>query len=215
MSDLLIRQDVLRELEYEPSIDANHIGVMVNDGVVTLTGYVESFAEKTSAELATRRVRGVRAIAEHLEVRFPERKKHADDEIATRALDIISWDTTLPDGAIDVKVEGGCVTLSGEVRWHFQRLAAENAVQKLGGVREVRNLLTIKPATNVGNIKDRIAQALQRRAELSAKTINVAVFGHTVRLEGKVNGETERQLAAQVAWSVPGVTHVENPISLS
>lgn len=115
MSDLLIRQDVLTELEYEPSINANHIGVTVDNGVVTLTGYVESYVEKASAEAATRRVRGVRAIAEHLEVRYPERKKHADDEIASRALDIIAWDTALPDGAIDVKVELGCVTLYGQV----------------------------------------------------------------------------------------------------
>ncbi|MGV2130762.1 BON domain-containing protein [Agrobacterium vitis] len=210
MSDLLIRQDVLTELEYEPSINANHIGVTVDNGVVTLTGYVESYVEKASAEAATHRVRGVRAIAEHLEVRYPERKKHADDEIASRALDIIAWDTALPDGAIDVKVELGCVTLSGQVPWHFQRLAAEEAVQKLGGVREVRNLLKIRPTAQVSDIQSRIEKALKRQAEIEADAIKVVVSGETVTLEGKVHAVKERLLAAQMAWSVPGVTHVDN-----
>lgn len=149
MSDLLIRQDVLTELEFEPSVNAANIGVAVENGVATLTGHVESYVEKAAAEAATRRVKGVRAIAEHIEVRFPGRKKRADDEIAARALDIIAWDTALPDGAIDVKVERGCVMLSGEVRWHFQRLAAEEAVKKLGGVTKVRNLLTIRPTAQI------------------------------------------------------------------
>lgn len=214
MSNLLIRQDVLTELDYEPSVNANHIGVTVEDGVVTLTGYVESYAEKVSAEAATRRVRGVRAIAERLQVRRPERKKHADDEIAARALDIISWDTALPDAAIDVKVEHGCVTLTGEVPWHFQRLAAEEAVQKLGGVTEVRNLLTIRPTAHVSDIKDRIERALERQAEMDAAAITVLVSGQSVTLEGQVRAVSEQNLATQTAWSVPGVGQVRNRLTV-
>ncbi|MBP2562436.1 osmotically-inducible protein OsmY [Neorhizobium galegae] len=215
MSDLLIRQDVLTELEFEPSVNAANIGVAVENGVATLTGHVESYVEKAVAEAAARRVTGVRAIAEHIEVRYPERKKRADDEIAARALDIISWDTALPDGAIDVKVERGCVTLSGEVRWHFQRLAAEAAVNKLGGVTEVRNLLTIRPTAQVPDIKGRIERALARNAEVEAEAIRVAVSGHTVTLEGTVHGVKERQVAEYAAWSAPSVTAVDNRLTVA
>ncbi|WP_429925694.1 BON domain-containing protein (plasmid) [Agrobacterium vitis] len=215
MSDLLIRQDVLDELEFEPSVNAANIGVAVENGIVTLTGHVESYMEKAAAETAARRVQGVRAIAEHIEVRYPERKKRADDEIAARALDIIAWDTALPDGAIDVRVERGCVTLGGEVQWHFQRLAAEDAVRKLGGVREVRNLLTIRPIAQVPDIKDRIERALERSAEVEANAIRVEVSGHTVTLEGSVHAVKERQMAEQAAWSVPSVTAVDNRLTVA
>jgi osmotically-inducible protein OsmY len=119
MSDLEIRRDILDELEFDPSVDAANIGVSVENGVVTLSGHVKSYAEKMAAEAIAQRVKGVRAIAEEIDVRWPEQKKHADDGIAARALDIIAWDTALPDGAIDIKVQRGWVTLSGEVRWHF------------------------------------------------------------------------------------------------
>ncbi|MBB5575928.1 MULTISPECIES: BON domain-containing protein [Rhizobium] len=214
MNDLSLRQDVLDELEFEPSIDAANIGVTVENGVVTLTGHVNSYAEKSAADAAVRRVKGVRAIAQEIEVRYAERKKHADDEIAARALDIIEWDTALPEGVIDVEVQRGWVTLSGEVRWHFQRIAAENAVKKLGGVVGVTNLLTIRPAAVVSDIKSRIEGALRRYAEVEASRIRVNVVDGRVVLEGGVHAWTERSAAEQAAWSIPGVTAVENHLSI-
>lgn len=215
MSDLKIRQDVIDELEFEPSIDAANIGVSVEDGVVTLSGHVGSYAEKNTAEIAARRVRGVRAIAEEIEIRFAERKKHADDEIAARALDIIAWDTALPDGAVDVKVQRGWVTLSGEVRWHFQKMAAENAVKKLGGVVGVSNQLTIRPTTSVSDVKSRIEEALRRNAEVEAGHIRVEVRDSKVTLQGNIRNWSERSVAERAAWSVPGVLAVDNRLSIT
>ncbi|WP_454854545.1 BON domain-containing protein [Rhizobium binxianense] len=214
MSDSNIRQDVLDELEFEPSIDAANIGVAVEDGIVTLTGHVASYAEKTTAEAATRRVKGVRAIAEEIEVRYPERKKHADDEIAARALKIISWDTALPDAAINVTVQRGCVTLTGEVPWHFQRIAAEGAVRRLGGVVVVVNRLTVRPTVNITDIRSRIESALQRNAEIEADGVHVDVSNGKVGLRGNVHSWNERRAAEHAAWSAPGVTMVENFITV-
>jgi osmotically-inducible protein OsmY len=210
MSDLEIRRDILDELEFDPSVDAANIGVSVENGVVTLSGHVKSYAEKMAAEAIAQRVKGVRAIAEEIDVRWPEQKKHADDEIAARALDIIAWDTALPDGAIDIKVQRGWVTLSGEVRWHFQRMAAENVVKKLGGVLGVTNYLTIRQLVGMSDIKDRIEQALRRNAEIEADGITVRVSDSKVILEGDVHAWNERQAVEQAAWSVPGVAVVEN-----
>jgi osmotically-inducible protein OsmY len=210
MSDLEIRRDILDELEFDPSVDAANIGVSVENGVVTLSGHVKSYAEKMAAEAIAQRVKGVRAIAEEIDVRWPEQKKHADDGIAARALDIIAWDTALPDGAIDIKVQRGWVTLSGEVRWHFQRMAAENAVKKLGGVLGVTNYLTIRQLVGMSDIKDRIEQALRRNAEIEADGITVRVSDSKVILKGDVHAWNERQAVEQAAWSVPGVAVVEN-----
>lgn len=215
MSDQSLRQDVIDELEFEPSLDAANIGVAVENGIVMLSGHVSSYAEKIAAESAAKRVKGVRAIAEEVEVRYPERKRHADDEIAARALDIIAWHTALPDDAIDVKVEKGRVTLSGEVRWHFQKMAAENAVKKLGGVAAVTNLLTIRPVASVPDVKDRIEDALRRNAEVEASQIRVNVVDNKVILEGGVRAWNERAVAERAAWSVPGVVAVENHLSIS
>ena len=215
MDDLSLRQDVIDELQFEPSVDAANIGVSVENGVVTLSGHVGSYAEKLAAESATRRVRGVRAIAEEIEVRYAGRKMHADDEIASRALDIIEWDTALPDGAIDVRVQHGWVTLSGEVPWHFQRMAAENAVKKLGGVTGVSNLLTIRPSALIADIKGRIEGALRRNAEVEANRIRVDVTEGRVALEGAVHAWSERSAAERAVWSVPGVVTVENRLTIA
>ena len=208
--DLVLRQDVLDELEFEPSIDAADIGVTVKDGVVTLIGHVRSYAEKVAAERAVQRVKGVRAIAEELEVRYPERKKTADDEIAKRALAIISWDTTIPDDVIQVKVQAGWITLSGEVDWHFQKRAVEDAVRKLTGVVGVTNLLVVRPRIQADDVKHRIEEALKRNAAIEAGTIRVGVSGGKVTLAGQVHAWYERGVAERAAWAVPGVTAVED-----
>jgi osmotically-inducible protein OsmY len=213
MDDLTLREQVLDELEFEPSIDAAHIGVSVRDGVVTLTGHVGAYFEKVAAESAVKRVRGVRAIAQDIQVRRPERKKWADDEIAGRAVKILSWDTTIPDGQIMVKVDNGWITLSGGVDWHFQRAAAEAAVTKLGGVVGVSNLINVR-AAKASDVKMRVQKALERSAVIEADRIRVKVIGGAVMLDGKVRDWRERAVAEAAAWGVPGVTEVQDALAI-
>ena len=211
MGDLQLRQDVVDELEYEPSIDAAHIGVAVDKGVVTLTGHVASYAEKQAAIAAVRRIKGVRAIADEIEVRYPSDKKASDDEIAKRAIDILDWDTMVPSGSIQVMVHDGWITLTGSVDWHYQRKHAEEDVRKLSGVRGVINTVEIKPSVQAEDVKRKIEQALKRYAEIDANAIRVTVpERNKVVLEGKVGTWDERHAVVTAAWSAPGVQSVED-----
>ena len=214
MRDIQLRQEVLDELEFDPVIDAAHIGVTVDGGVVTLTGHVSSYAEKLAAEAAARRVRGVRAIAEEIEVRYPGHKQTSDDEIARRALSILRWDVFVPHEAIKLTVHKGLVTLAGEVQRYFQKRAAETAIRKLSGVTGVVNDITIKPTANVANIKGKIEDALKRHAEVEAKGIRVTVLNDEVTLDGKVDSWDERQAVISAAWSAPGVRLVEDNLTV-
>jgi osmotically-inducible protein OsmY len=214
MSDISLRQDVMDELEFEPSLDATHIGVIVENGIVTLTGHVKTYMEKLKAEEVVRRVKGVYGIAEELEVRYPSDKKTADDEIARRALDIINWGTTIPPGKIQVSVQAGWVTLSGEVDWYYQKTSAEDAVHRLSGVTGITNLLTIKPQPQVSDVKVRIENALKRNAELESGQIHVSVAGNKVILNGSVKSWPERLAAENAAWAAPGVTMVEDRLHI-
>jgi len=214
MSDITLRQNVLDELEFEPSLDAANIGVAVEDGVVTLTGHVGSYAEKVAAEHVVQRVRGVRAVAQEIEVRYAADKKTADDQIAKRALDIIAWDTTVPEDKVMVKVENGWITLTGEVAWQFQRTAAEHAVRRLTGVVGVTNLMTVRPHVDAAGVKHRIEDALKRNAELEAGAIRVNVVGGKVTLEGNVRAWHERAVAERAAWAAPGVNAVEDHLTV-
>jgi osmotically-inducible protein OsmY len=214
MDDLSLRDYVLSELEFEPSVNAAHIGVAVDDGVVTLSGHVGSYAEKLAAEKIVQHLKSVRAIAEEIEVRLPSDRKTGDDQIAQRALDIIAWDTTIPDDKVMIKVQKGWITLSGEVDWYFQRNAAEAAVRKLSGVTGITNLIAIKPRVQAGDIKQRIEKALKRNAELEAENIRVVVSGGRVTLEGQVNAWHERAVAERAAWAAPGVVSVVDHLAL-
>lgn len=215
MSDKILQQAVTDELTWEPSIDSQHIGVAVEDGVVTLTGHVASYTERFAAEKAVKRVKGVRAIAEKIEIRFPNDKKTWDDQIAKRALDVIAWDSTIPKDRILVKVQNGFVTLTGEVDWFYQRDNAEAAVRKLTGVKELSNEIKVKPQVRVTDIKQRIENALKRNAEVEADAIKVTVQDGRVILDGKVKAWYERDLAERTAWSAPGVISVEDRISIN
>jgi hyperosmotically inducible protein len=211
MFDKTLRQDVLDELDFDPSLDSTNIGVTVHDGVATLSGFVSSYAQKLAAVSATRRVKGVQAIADEIVVRHPEDKKTSDDQIAKRALDILKWDVLVPPGAIDVTVRNGMVTLSGEVRWHYQRSSAESDVRKLSGVQAVLNNIAIKPQPIAANVRDKIESALRRSAEIEAKEIKVRVAeGGEVYLDGRVHSLKESMAAANAAWAAPGVAQVHN-----
>jgi osmotically-inducible protein OsmY len=214
MSDRLLKQAVEDELEWEPSIDAEHIGVAVDDGIVTLSGHVGSYAEKFAVEKAVKRVKGVRGIAEEIVIRFPGDKQTADDQIAKRALDIIAWDSTIPKDRVQVKVQDGFVTLTGEVDWFFQRDDAESAVRKLSGIKGIANEIRVKPQVAAADVRQRIENALKRNAEVEAGAIRVSVQNGRVTLDGKVKAFYERDLIERTAWSAPGVTSVEDRISI-
>ncbi len=213
--DLLLQQRVIDELEFEPSVNAAHIGVSVRDGVVTLSGHVESYVEKFAAEHAARRVRGVKAIAQELEVRLRFEHKTDDDEIAARAVRFLDWDVAIPPGRISVKVEHGIVTLNGTVDWAYQRAEAEYDVRKLTGVKGVINDIMVVPITNVEDVRAKIRAALERNAEVEASSITVSVAEGKVTLGGRVKAWTEREAAERAAWSAPGVRQVEDHIELA
>jgi osmotically-inducible protein OsmY len=212
ISDHQLQQDVLDELEFEPRVNAAHIGVGVNAGVVTLTGFVPSYAEKAAAERAVWRVKGVKAIAEEIRIRLPEDKKTADEEIAARAINILQWRVGLPADRIGIKVEKGMVTLTGDLDWQYQKAEAAAAVQHLSGVTAVINDIRIRPGVSLPEIKDKIDKALRRSAELDASRITIRTDGSEIVLGGKVHAWFERDIAERAAWAVPGVTEVSNQI---
>lgn len=215
MNDNQLKQDIIDELDFEPSIDAANIGVSVDDGVVTLTGHVVSYAQKVTAEDVVRRVKGVKGIAQEIEIRLPGGNRTADDEIAKRALNLIQWNTVVPDDAVQVKVQKGWVTLTGNVEWQYQKSAAANAVRELAGVSGISNMIEVKPRASAFDIKKRIEEALKRNAEVEAKAINVDVSEGRVKLEGRVHAWAERSAVERAAWSAPGVRTVEDHIKIS
>ena len=213
--DLKLQQRVIDELEFDPRVNAAHIGVSVRQGVVSLNGHVENYVEKYAAERAARRVRGVKAVAEEIEVRLPSDKKTGDDEIAARAVRMLAWDVAVPLGGIQVKVEHGVVTLSGEVDWAYQRAEAEYDVRKLGGVKAVINVIGVRPQINVSDVRAQIRAAFERSADLDADDINVNVTDGKVVLSGNVRSWIEREEAARAAWSAPGVVAVDDQIQIT
>jgi len=210
----LLQQAVLAELNWEPSVTAAHIGVAADAGVVTLSGHVESFAQKHAAEAAVRRVKGVKAVAEEIEVRLPHETRRSDEEIAGAAIGRFEWDVSIPRDTIKVTVDKGWVTLTGEVDWHYQRDAAVMDVRALFGVRGVSNQVTIKPAVNPSNISNDIVHALRRSLLSDPRAIAVSAQGGTVRLTGTVHSWHDRQVAAATAWAAPGAIAVENDIAV-
>ncbi len=213
--DQTLQQRVMDELGFDPTVDAAHIGVAARQGVVTLSGHVDSYAAKYAAERAARRVAGVKAIAEELEVRLPSDRKTGDDEIAARAIKMLEWDVVIPPGNVSVKVERGVVTLTGEVEWAYQRAEAEYDVRKLGGVQLVVNQIRLRTQAQPDDVRAKIVAAFERTAEHDAGAVSVDVRGGTVILGGKVQSWIERDEALRAAWSVPGVTSVEDHILIA
>ena len=211
-SDSQLQQDVMDELQWEPRVHHANIGVAAKDGVITLSGFVASYAEKIAAEKAARRVKGVRGLAEEIEVRLDSDAKTADPEIAKRIADMFDWSALIPKHKIDVKVEHGWVTLTGTVDGYYQRKSAGDLVSRISGVKGVSNQIGIKAVPSPADVKDRIMAAFRRNADLDASTITVAADGNTVRLGGKVHAWYERQIAERAAWSAPGVSRVEDNI---
>ena len=211
-TDLELQKDVIEELKWESSIKASDIGVSVTNGVVTLSGYVDSFTKKKAAENAALRVAGVSAVAEDIVVRLGATDKKSDTEVAQAIITAIRWNNIIDENKIKVKVESGWVTLEGEVEWSFEKNAIEHTVENLIGVRGVSNLITISSKLKTNDIKQKITAAFHRSATLDANNIIVDSVGNTVILRGVVRSYAEKQDALRVAWNAPGVTKVDNKL---
>jgi osmotically-inducible protein OsmY len=213
-TDIQLKDDVTKELEWDPSINASQVGVAVKKGVVTLTGHLDTFAEKYAVERAVGRVAGVQAIAVELDVKLEPGHKRSDTEIAVAAESALKWHSGIPEGQIHVKVEKGWVTLKGEVDWDYQRKNAEKAVRSLVGVVGVSNGMTLKVTVTPANVATRIRDALTRHAEREANHLEVLVKGSTVTLRGEVDSLVERAAAFNAAWAAPGISTVVNEIKV-
>ncbi len=210
-----LQQAVLAELAWEPSVTAAHLGVSANAGVVTLTGHVEAYAEKMAAEQAALRVRGVKAVAEEIEVRLPFDRKRGDDDIAAAALERLAWSAGVPADRFAVKVERGWVTLSGVADWYYQKEEAGADVRRLMGVVGLSNQITVKPRVDTSSLSDDINQALHRSWFFNASNLHVSAQGGHVHLTGTVGSQHDRQSAAATAWAAPGATDVVNDITVN
>jgi osmotically-inducible protein OsmY len=211
--DIDLRKDVLEELEFDPSIDARTIGVGIEGGIIQLTGHVGSYADKTNAEKIVKRVHGVQGVANDLEVKLPIFWERDDVDIARSAVNALEWNVAIPKNRIKVSVSSGWVTLEGDVEWHYQKRAAENAVDVLAGVRGVSNNINVKVReTRVEDVKNKIEAALKRNAEIDSKQIVVQANEGRVTLSGTVRSWVERQDAVNAAWSAPGVMNVVDQI---
>jgi osmotically-inducible protein OsmY len=210
--DSELQRAVLAELGWEPSVTAAHIGVTAPSGVVTLTGHVESFAEKHAAEQAAWRVKGVRAVAEDIEVRLAFERQRGDEDVAAAVLESLAWDVSVPPGSIRVRVEAGWVTMTGEMDWFFQKDAAEQDVRRLAGVVGLSNQVVVRARVEVPDLAERILHALNRSWFFDGNTIKVTAVGGNIRLSGSVRSPHERQVAAATAWAAPGTTSVDNEL---
>lgn len=212
-SDTKILNEILQELQYSPNVRENDITVNVKNGIVTLTGKVPAFYQKSAAEKATQRVSGVKAVIEEIKVKLTEQTKRDDKAIARAASHALSWNSAVPK-SIKVVVESGWLMLSGEVEWAFQRDAARNAVKFLYGVTGISNAISIKPKIKSSDVKSKIELALRRIAKLEPDQIKVIADGSDIVLSGHVNTHTERWDAVSAAWAAPGVTSVKSNLQV-
>jgi len=215
-TDLQLQRDVLEELKFEPSIREAEIGVAAKGGVVTLSGFVDSYVEKFSAEQTAERVGGVKAVADEIKVKLSGAHQRSDTDLAHAVVNALRWDIQVPDDHIKATVEEGWIALDGEVEWQYQKWAAEGAVRNLTGVKGVTNLLTVKPRrASTYEVGQKIKDSLRRHAERDADKITIEAKDGQVTLRGTVSSFAERQDAERAAWQAPGVTKVEDMIAVA
>ena len=213
-TDAQIKEDVLDELLWQPNIDETKIGVIVEDGVVTLSGILNSYTKKLEAEKAAKNVKGVKAVALDIEVKHGSDYRKTDKEIAKAAVDALTWNASIPEENITIKVEDGWIYLSGELNWFYQKNAAKKAVQNLLGVKGVVNSIEIKQAIQPSEVKEKISKAFERSAQVDANKVSVLVDGHTVTLSGTVHSIAEKDEAQKAAYLAPGVYSVKNELKV-
>jgi len=213
-SDAQIQKDVMDQLKWEPWLNPAEIGVSVKDGVVTLTGLVDTYTKKIGAELAVRKIAGVKAVAEDIQVGISPGFVRTDTEIAAAVATALKWHTAVMEDRIKIKVEDGVVTLEGDVEWDFQRTAAANAIEGLTGVRKVNNFIVVRPAVKAADVKREIMAAFHRSATIDGSKISVEMIGSQVVLNGKVRSLVEWKDAEDAAWSAPGVSSVDNHLEI-
>ncbi len=211
-TDVQLKADVRSELMWDPAVKETGIGVLAKDGVVTLTGHLDTYAEKYAAERAVQRVEGVKAIAMEIDVKISPEHKRSDTEIAQAIEHSLKWNSTVPADQVKVSVERGWVTLKGELPWEYQRRSVEKAIRPLQGVTGIANLIAVKPSVVASGVHTLIEDALTRQAMREAKRVEVSVDGSKVTLRGRVNSWHERNAAQGAAWSAPGVTTVVNEL---
>lgn len=214
MNNRELQNTVLRALDWEPSVDATKIGVSVEDGVVTLRGEVRTFAEKSAAERVSLRVYGVKAVANDIEVRLDGTAPRSDTEIAHAAVNRLKWSTSVPKDAVTVAVRDGWITLAGSVEWGYQANAAARILRDLAGVRGVTNDIQVKPHATISDIQAKIEAAFRRSAEIDARRVTVDVADGKVILSGSVHSLAEREEARRATWAAPGVSAVEDRLSV-
>jgi len=213
-TDADLKRDVQSELAWDPAVRSTQIGVAAKDGVVTLTGHLETYAEKHAAERALRRVSGVKAIALELDVRLSPEHRRSDTDIATAAEQALKWNTLVPVDRVRITVDKGWITLQGELEWDYQRRSVEKVIRPLMGVLGISNEIVIKPKVTPTDLQARIAEALKRQVEREVKHLDIKVDGSTVTLRGTVNSWHERDAAQGIAWSAPGVRAVINDLKI-
>jgi osmotically-inducible protein OsmY len=213
-SDIEIQKDVMEEIKWEPFLNASEIGVAVKNGIVTLTGMVDNYSKKASAEKAAKRVVGVKAVAEEIQVGISPSFKKTDTEIAEAVLNALKWHTAVQEEKIKINVEDGIVKLEGEVEWEYQRTNAKTAIENLSGVRSVINLINVKPKITSTDIKQKINAAFHRSATIDAGKVTVEVEGSKVTLSGKVRSFVEKEDAERAAWAAPGVISVVSKLEI-
>lgn len=213
-TDAQLKQDILEELNWDPAVNATEVGVIVKDGVVTLTGHLSHYAEKYAIEQAVRRVHGVQALAVEMDVHLQPSMQRNDTDLASSAELALRSSVLVPSNRIQVVVEKAWLTLTGEVQWEYQRRAAERAVRELPGVLGVSNSITVNPGAQIGRVEQNIHDALARQADRQARHVKVAIEGSQVILRGHVHSWAERMAAQGAAWSAPGVTSVLNELKV-
>jgi osmotically-inducible protein OsmY len=213
-SDLQIQKDVIEELKWEPFLKSSEIGVAVKNGIVTLSGQVDSLSKKLAAENAVKKISGVKAIAEEIQIGVSPAYNKSDTEIAEAILNALRWHTGVQEETIKIKVENGVVRMEGEVEWEYQRTSAQSTIKDLAGVKSVLNFITVKPKIVASDIKKKICSAFQRNAIIDAKKINVDVLGANITLSGKVRSFAEKEDAEQAAWNAPGVMSVVSKLEI-